>query len=168
MGLAKRAVLFSIMIMVGICGLSMAAVYNVGDSAGWTILGGGLDYQDWAATKKFFVGDILVFEYNNQYHDVTQVNVEDFKSCNPESPITRYGNGTDAVTLASPGEYYFLCGFPGHCQAGQKLHITVNSAGSAASPIPPANNVAPSPYTTKLSSLAMTFAVILPSFLLLV
>ena len=58
MGLAKGAVLF-MMIMVGLCGLSMAAVYNVGDSAGWTILGNGLNYQDWAATKKFFAGDTL-------------------------------------------------------------------------------------------------------------
>ncbi|XWS19114.1 hypothetical protein CRYUN_Cryun32bG0103800 [Craigia yunnanensis] len=166
MGLAKRAVLFLMIIMVGICGLSMAAVYNVGDSAGWTVLGGGLDYQDWAATKKFFVGDILVFEYNNQFHNVTQVNVQDFKSCNPESLIIGYGKGSDAITLASSGEYYFLCGHPGHCQAGQKLHITVNSAVSP--PIPPAKNVAPSPcYTLKLSYLTITVAV-LPSFLLLV
>ena len=117
---------------------------------------------------------LVVFEYNNQFHNVMQVNVEDFKSCNPDSPIARYGKGNDAFTLESSGEYYFLCGFPGHCQAGQKIHITVNSAGSAASPQsnapipPPANTVAPSLYTSKLISyLAMAVAV-LPSFAMMV
>ena len=97
MGLAKRAVVLLMMIMMGISGLSMAAVYKVGDSAGWTILGGGLDYQGWAATKKFFVGVILVFKNNKQFHNVTQVNVQDFKSCNPEFPLSDMGR---AVTLS--------------------------------------------------------------------
>ncbi|XWS16493.1 hypothetical protein CRYUN_Cryun34aG0093100 [Craigia yunnanensis] len=116
---------------------------------------------------------VAIFEYNNQFHNVKQVNVEDYKSCNPESPIARYGKGKDSITLESSGEYYFLCGFPGHCQAGQKLHITVNSAGSAVYPPnpipipPPVNSVAPSLYSSKLSYLAMTVA-ILPSFALLV
>ena len=59
MGLAKRAVVFLMMIMMGISRLSIVVVYKVGDSVGWTILGGGLDYQD-------------------------------FKPCNPESPMKQF------------------------------------------------------------------------------
>ena len=90
-----------------------ANFYVVGrDSAGWIILGGGFDYQGWATTKKFFVGDILVFKSNKQFHNVTQVNVQEFKSCNPKFPITRYGKGSDAITLASSGTSYGSYGGP--------------------------------------------------------
>ncbi|XVF86409.1 hypothetical protein PTKIN_Ptkin18bG0037500 [Pterospermum kingtungense] len=159
MDLAKRTEILMMIIMVGLRGLSMAAVYHVGDSSGWTILGSGHNYQSWAATKKFFAGDTLVFEYNNQFHNVIQVNVIDFKSCNPDSPIARYGKGKDSMTLESSGEYYFLCGIPGHCQDGMKLHITVNSANSTASPNP--TSIAPPLYTSKLGYLVMTIAILL-------
>ncbi|KAK6263695.1 hypothetical protein QUC31_011841 [Theobroma cacao] len=172
MALAKRGVMFFMMIMVALRGLSMAAVYKVGDSAGWTILGNGQDYHDWAATNKFFVGDTLFFEYNTQFHNVKQVNVEDFKSCNPDNPIATYVDGSDNITLKSSGEYYFLCGFPGHCQAGMKLHITVNSAANSPqnpTPNPLASNVAPSLHASKLSCLVMVVAAAtLPFFLQLV
>ncbi|XVF86406.1 hypothetical protein PTKIN_Ptkin18bG0037300 [Pterospermum kingtungense] len=166
MDLAKRAVLLMMVIMVGLHGLSMAAVYHVGDSFGWTILGVGYDYQNWAATKKFYAGDTLVFVYSNQFHNVIQVNLKEFKSCNPDSPIARYGKGNDSISLESSGEYYFLCGFPGHCQDGMKLHITVNSEDSTASPpkaapiAPRAISVAPPLYTSKLNCLAMAVAIL--------
>uniref|UniRef100_A0A803MEC4 Phytocyanin domain-containing protein n=1 Tax=Chenopodium quinoa TaxID=63459 RepID=A0A803MEC4_CHEQI len=35
---------------------SLATVYTVGDSSGWTI---GVDYGTWAASKTFVVGDSL-------------------------------------------------------------------------------------------------------------
>lgn len=38
--------------------LSTGAVYKVGDSAGWTIIG-NVDYNSWAATKTFRAGDII-------------------------------------------------------------------------------------------------------------
>ncbi|XVE63901.1 hypothetical protein DITRI_Ditri07aG0058200 [Diplodiscus trichospermus] len=94
--------------------------------------------------------------------------MEDFNSCNPESSIARYTKGTDFNTLESSGEFCFLCGFPGHCQASQKLHVTINSGGSTLSPPspvlvpppPPTNTVAPSLYTSKLSYMALTVAIL--------
>lgn len=35
-----------------------AAVYKVGDAAGWTTIG-NIDYKKWAATKSFQVGDVI-------------------------------------------------------------------------------------------------------------
>ncbi|XVF87606.1 hypothetical protein PTKIN_Ptkin18bG0133600 [Pterospermum kingtungense] len=103
-----------------------------------------------------------------------RVNVEDFKLCNSDTPLAVYRMGTDAVQLESLGEYYFICGFPGHCQAGQKFHITVNSSAAASPPILPLNNnnnnVPASPsIASKLSyQLAMAVAVaVFPSFLLI-
>ncbi|KAH7577541.1 hypothetical protein JRO89_XS01G0264700 [Xanthoceras sorbifolium] len=125
MALAKIAVIF-LMMIISLFGVSMAmaAVYNVGDAAGWTIMG-GVDYRKWADHKDFHVGDTLVFKYSNQYHNVKQVSQKDFLSCNATSPIAIYATGSDSITLKSTGHYYFLCGFPGHCEAGQKFQILV-------------------------------------------
>ena len=37
---------------------SSAAIYKVGDAAGWTILG-NINYTDWTTKKAFHVGDII-------------------------------------------------------------------------------------------------------------
>lgn len=39
-------------------GASLGAVYKVGDSAGWTVVG-NVDYNKWASTKNFHVGDVI-------------------------------------------------------------------------------------------------------------
>ena len=39
-------------------GMASAAVYEVGDKVGWTIMGNP-NYGAWAASKKFSVGDTL-------------------------------------------------------------------------------------------------------------
>lgn len=38
--------------------ITNAAVYKVGDSAGWTTIG-NVDYKRWSATKTFQLGDII-------------------------------------------------------------------------------------------------------------
>lgn len=47
-----------LILMAVILQVSKAAVYKVGDSAGWTTIG-NVDYKLWAATKTFQVGDII-------------------------------------------------------------------------------------------------------------
>ncbi|CAK9147057.1 unnamed protein product [Ilex paraguariensis] len=122
MGLAKKAmVLFW---MMAVCEVSMGSVYKVGDSAGWTTVG-NVDYNKWASTKNFLVGDIIIFEYHKQFHNVMQVSRSDFHSCNATAPIATYSTGNDSITIRWPGHYFFICGFPGHCLAEQKVDIRV-------------------------------------------
>jgi hypothetical protein len=52
--MAKIAV--ALFMMMTLCGVCFGAGYNVGESDGWTI---GVDYNQWASTKKFQVGDTL-------------------------------------------------------------------------------------------------------------
>lgn len=66
-----------------------------------------------------------VFEYNPQAHNVLRVGLEDYRSCNAASPIATYASGNDSVTIMGPGHYYYICGFEGHCQGGQKVDIRV-------------------------------------------
>ncbi|KAJ4710377.1 mavicyanin-like [Melia azedarach] len=125
MDFAKKVV--ALWVMTSLFGFSFCAVHKVGDSAGWTLIG-NVDYNKWSSSNNFHVGDTIVFEYNNQFHNVKQVTHQDFQSCNATSAIAVYTTGSDSIALKTPGHYYFLCGFPGHCEAGQKLDIMVAPA----------------------------------------
>lgn len=130
--------------------ITNAAVYKVGDSAGWTTIG-NVDYKRWSATKAFQLGDIIVFEYNPQFHNVMQVIHSEYKDCNASSPISTHTTGNDSITITTHGHHFFVCGVPGHCQAGQKVDINVLRSPSLApteSGVPssvPAASVVPAP-----------------------
>ncbi|KAL8171358.1 hypothetical protein V2J09_023162 [Rumex salicifolius] len=118
-------------------------VYKVGDKAGWTIIG-NVDYKQWAATKTFHVGDVIVFNYNPQFHNVIQVTHAEYKTCNSSSPIAIHTAGNDTITITNHGHHFFLCGIPGHCQSGQKVDINVIRVSSLLAPTP---SVASTPAT---------------------
>ncbi|CAH9112397.1 unnamed protein product [Cuscuta europaea] len=99
------------------------AQYRVGAAAAWNV--GGVDYHEWASHKVFHVGDTFSFEYNPHEHNVLRVSREDYHSCKTTSPIATYTSGNDSITIMGPGHYYYICGFEGHCQAGQKIDIRV-------------------------------------------
>jgi len=95
-----------------------------------------------------------VFEYNAKFHNVMRVTHAMYKSCNASSPLTTMSTGNDTIKITNYGHHFFLCGIPGHCQAGQKVDINVVKVSAAAapsptsamaSPVPPANVPAPSP-----------------------
>jgi hypothetical protein len=161
----RKTILVVSFLTTALCGVSMATVYQVGDSAGWTSMG-QVDYQDWAANKNFHVGDTLVFNYNNQFHNVKQVTHQGFESCNATSPIATYTNGSDTVTLEKLGHFYFICGYPGHCQAGQKIDILVAPATSNLGPAPLSQISPSSASTLSFSNLSWAPGVLLASCLL--
>ncbi|KAK2980896.1 hypothetical protein RJ640_011370 [Escallonia rubra] len=140
-GMQRRAVALLWVFVAALLQPSVAWVYKVGDSAGWTTIG-RVDYKLWAATKTFRVGEVIVFEYNPQFHNVMQVVTHDeFKACNASAPIATHTTGNDTITITSHGHHFFFCGVPGHCQAGQKVDINVLRVSLAA----PAPSTVPSP-----------------------
>ncbi|PUZ61676.1 hypothetical protein GQ55_4G296200 [Panicum hallii var. hallii] len=104
-------------------GAEAGATYLVGDAAGWTR---NVDYGQWLAGKTFHAGDMLVFKYNATYHDVVWVSKGGYRRCivSPKGRAPVYRTGYDAVRLHA-GTHYFICGAPGHCQAGMKLAVKV-------------------------------------------
>ncbi|XVE52216.1 hypothetical protein DITRI_Ditri02bG0105200 [Diplodiscus trichospermus] len=118
-------------------------VHVVGDDLGWTVpQNGASTYSNWAANKRFMVGDILVFNFTTNQHDVLQVPKASFDACTNANPIgNMLTNGPANVTLDSTGQQYYICTIGGHCQLGQKLAVTVSA--TSASPLP-----APSPAAT--------------------
>ncbi|GFP83840.1 mavicyanin [Phtheirospermum japonicum] len=137
--------------------LQYGAVHTVGDTAGWTIIG-TVDYKNWAVTKTFHVGDTIVFNYKRELHNVIRVTHAEYKSCNVSSPISTHNSGNDSITIDTVGHHFFVCGMPGHCEAGQKVDINVPRGPSVVpSPLgsPPPSPVAiPAPSPSSAPSMA--------------
>lgn len=162
-GFSKLWLVFNVMcLLMETLKFATAAQLKVGDDSAWTI---GPNYVTWAANKELHPGDSLLFKYSNNFHDVVQVTKSDYDSCKTDSPLATYKSGNDIVSMSKPGSYYYLCGFPGHCQAGQKVAVVVLAATTpphsapshapAPSPIAPASNKsksAPSPSPVQKSS----------------
>ncbi|KAF8393194.1 hypothetical protein HHK36_021435 [Tetracentron sinense] len=117
----------------------------VGDSMGWVIPpGGAAAYTTWASTKKFMVGDTLVFNFTTGEHDVAQVSKTSFDACTSTTTIgSIITTGPANLTLVSEGDHYYICTVGRHCNIGQKLSITVEASPSA-SPTPSKEGPSPS------------------------
>ncbi|XP_022143157.1 blue copper protein-like [Momordica charantia] len=128
---------------------SSAATYVVGDSLGWTVPPNPTSYSDWASTKTFVVGDVLVFNFASGRHDVAEVTRSGFDTCSGGNPISVENNSPARITLTSAGDHHFICNFPGHCNGGQKLSVTVRATASPAPtavPVPgPSRSPSPAP-----------------------
>ncbi|KAF7814236.1 Early nodulin-like protein 1 [Senna tora] len=133
--------------------------FKVGDDMGWQQPphNNTSFYAQWAATKRFHVGDSLVFEYQND--SIMSVEKWDYYHCDSSEPITAFNNGKSIVNLESNGAFYFISGTDDHCINGQRLMVDVMS------PHPPSIS-APSPslhhhhHTSSALSLS-TFSLIL-------
>lgn len=101
-----------------------ATTYEVGDSDGWTTKKDS--YYHWAEDKEFHVGDSLIFEYDHDYNDATQVSgALEYELCDSSSNKTVYNTGYDVVTLTELGFHYFITSNHARCESGQKLHVLV-------------------------------------------
>ncbi|KAL1199828.1 Mavicyanin [Cardamine amara subsp. amara] len=134
------------MILLSCCS---ATVYKVGDSDGWTAKDGM--YREWAEGKEFHVGDSLVFEYDRNFNDVTQVSgALELEYCDSSSPKAVYNTGHDVVTLKEPGYHHFMSSNQSQCTSGQRLDVLVVHDPSR--PIPP-------PLPRKILPLGKTYKV---------
>lgn len=82
-----------------------------------------------------------VFEYSPGYHNVMRVTSDAFKSCDVSTtnPLETFNTGNDSIKINNYGHHFFICGFPGHCQKGQKVDINVIRASST-NPPPSSSN----------------------------
>ncbi|XP_044476768.1 mavicyanin-like [Mangifera indica] len=112
--------------------LALAASLNVLEAGGATHIVGGSDGWDsfsnslnWSREKEFHVGDVLVFNYKNDAHNVMQVNSTAYRKC-IKNPYTRlFNSGHDSLVLSEVGKFWYICAVADHCENGQKLAIKV-------------------------------------------
>ncbi|KAG4959710.1 hypothetical protein GLYMA_13G158200v4 [Glycine max] len=127
---------------------SEPATFIVGETAGWIVPGNASFYTAWASGKNFRVGDVLVFNYASNTHNVEEVTKANFDACSSASPIATFTTPPARVTLNKSGQHFFICGIPGHCLGGQKLAINVTGSSTATPPsaaAPPTTPSSPSP-----------------------
>ncbi|XP_075491084.1 cucumber peeling cupredoxin-like isoform X2 [Primulina tabacum] len=126
-------------------------VYTVGDEIGWDIpRAASVSYVNWASGKTFSVGDILVFNFVTNQHDLVQVTRASYDACDDDNEIgSIITTGPANVTLITTGDHYYICTFGPHCEAGQKLAITVGSStpdiANPPTTAPPTTPATPSP-----------------------
>ncbi|XP_018505540.1 basic blue protein [Pyrus x bretschneideri] len=94
-----------------------AAPQAVGDSGGWTF-----NSDSWPNGKHFRAGDVLLFNYDPNLHNVVAVDRGGYSSCTTPSGAKVFRSGKDRVRLGR-GQNYFICSFPGHCESGMKVAI---------------------------------------------
>ncbi|CAO2205689.1 unnamed protein product [Urochloa humidicola] len=133
--MASRALLVLAVAVAAMFGTAHCASYTVGAPAGsWDLR---TNYTRWASSINFHAGDQLVFKYPRAAHNVLEVSMADHDSCSGSSPINTFTTGNDAVPLPAGGvTRYFICGVPGHCDAGMKLAVRVQTGAAAAAPSP--------------------------------
>ncbi|GAB2296695.1 hypothetical protein Dimus_030803 [Dionaea muscipula] len=131
----SKASLILMLLVATICTFldsATALIHVVGGSNGWEIPPNNTFYAEWAKPRTFGLGDRLVFPYRTGAHNVLQVLEKDFETCGNDNVINHYFRGPTIIQLNTTGEYYFYSGIGTHCEAGQKLHITVvNGPGSS-------------------------------------
>ncbi|GLU12815.1 hypothetical protein SLE2022_294740 [Rubroshorea leprosula] len=98
------------------------ATHLVGDTDGWAP---SISSTNWTDSKKFHVGDILVFQYQMDLHNVMQVNSTAYKDCTKDGYIRLFTTGNDSLILSEVGNFWYICGVTDHCEKGQKLGIIV-------------------------------------------
>ncbi|ESQ46656.1 hypothetical protein EUTSA_v10000646mg [Eutrema salsugineum] len=117
-------------------GCYSATIYKVGDSDGWTAKDDV--YYRWTERKEFHVGDYLVFQYDHNFNNVTQVSrALESQFCDSSFPIVVYNTGHDVITLTKPGSYFFITSNYTQCSSGQKLEVLVVHDPSRPVPPPP-------------------------------
>ncbi|KAK8597122.1 hypothetical protein V6N13_001747 [Hibiscus sabdariffa] len=143
MGSSNVAMLSLLLVLYMVFVPSLATVYTVGDTSGWTT---GVDYGAWTKDKTFKVGDSLVFNYPTS-HTVDEVSSSDYSTCTVGNSITTDNTGATTVSLKTAGTHYFICGVLGHCGNGMKLAVKVES-GSPSSSTDKPSTTTPSTTTT--------------------
>ncbi|XP_019432465.1 PREDICTED: basic blue protein-like [Lupinus angustifolius] len=122
--LAILALLYSFLL-----NCAMANVYTVGDQEEWN---SQTNYASWAEGYNFSLGDVLVFRYVKEQHNVYEVTEDTFRSCNASSGVlVKYDSGEDRVKLNKVKKYWFICDIPGHCLGGMRFGIDARNSSNA-------------------------------------
>ncbi|TVU14087.1 hypothetical protein EJB05_37533, partial [Eragrostis curvula] len=91
----------------------------VGDDRGWGLHINGT----WPGGLPIRAGDILVFKYNPNEHDVVEVDEASYNSCHASSLMTL--NFTKLCMTFC--QSFFICTMPGHCKNGMKVAVTTQA-----------------------------------------
>lgn len=127
--------------------------FKVGGNGHWSVPldANANNYNQWAESSRFQIGDTISFTYSADKDSVLLVNKADFDNCNTASPIEKYSDGHTVVKFNRSGPYYYISGVHDNCVKNEKLHLVVmadrsNKTGAdSPPPSPSVYEVPPSP-----------------------
>ncbi|XP_015159273.1 mavicyanin-like [Solanum tuberosum] len=138
--MALKALLVALIVVNMVVVPIMATEHLVGDDQGWKLK---FDYNAWAESKEFHVGDKLIFKYKEGAHNVYKADLAAFQSCVAGANVEPLTSGNDVIDLKTPGKKWYFCGVNNHCEQGMKVAVNVLQAkegSSAASGISTLNS----------------------------
>ncbi|KAK3199525.1 hypothetical protein Dsin_022940 [Dipteronia sinensis] len=103
-----------------------------------------VNYSQWAESKRFQIGDSLVFNYHSGQDSVLQVTREAYNNCSTtDTPMANFTDGHTVFTFNRSGAFYFISGNKDNCQKNEKLVVVVLADRSQHNSNQ--TNIAPSP-----------------------
>ena len=159
--LPSRGAILLVLMVASLPAATVATNYTVGDEKGWNP---DVDYTAWVKKHRpFYMGDWLLFEYQNGRSDVVQVGEVGYDNCDKENAISSHSKGHSyAFQLTEAKDYYFICSY-GYCYSGMKLAVTAKKAptsppgsksSAAASKKTASLATRAAPYTTAVAAIA--------------
>ncbi|KAB5539122.1 hypothetical protein DKX38_016655 [Salix brachista] len=129
--------------------------YTVGDSV-WSIPPQPDSYTNWSFSHTFYIGDVLVFDFDYEFFNVMQVSRLDYESCTALNPIRIFTRSPALAILFHEGVNHYICNISNYCDLGLKFSVLVHkfsySTGRSPAPsplpsLPPSSPPASSPYS---------------------
>ncbi|XP_022941574.1 early nodulin-like protein 3 [Cucurbita moschata] len=118
--------IFGVMLLLvqNVCGVE----YQVGGSKGiWGVPSdpNAQSLNQWAESRRFQIGDSIVFNYQSGQDSVLLVNQDDYNNCHTESPIKHFSDGHTIIKFEKSGPHYFISGIKDNCLKNEKLVVVV-------------------------------------------
>ncbi|KAK9698287.1 hypothetical protein RND81_08G093600 [Saponaria officinalis] len=162
MGISKTTTYWVIALVILIAKPACGAQHVVGGSQGWDQ---STDYDTWAKSQTFKVGDTLVFKYTTGLHSVVELGSEsEYNKCDISNAANSFNGGNNVVKLDKVGTKYYACGTSGHCSSGMKLKVNVvaanSSPSSSSSSSSPSSSSTSTPSSSSSSSASRAFTLV--------
>ncbi|XP_057519009.1 early nodulin-like protein 7 [Amaranthus tricolor] len=137
MGFSSLMMFLIIVILMQLGEVKGFKTFVVGGRINWTVPQGNHTtfYDEWAASKRFHVGDSLHFIYQND--SVLQVDKYGYYHCDITKSTATFTDGDTHLKLEHPDLTYFISGYVDHCINGQRLAVDVMSPHSPLVGVPP-------------------------------
>ncbi|KAH8497537.1 hypothetical protein H0E87_019995 [Populus deltoides] len=128
--------------------------YTVGGSV-WSIPPHPDFYYNWSSSRTFYIGDVLVFDFEYEFFNVIQVPKLDYESCTALNPIRILTRSPALAILIHEGVNYYICNISNYCDLGLRFSVVVHkfyySTGHSPAPsplpsLPPSSPPTSSPY----------------------
>ncbi|KAK2639553.1 hypothetical protein Ddye_027348 [Dipteronia dyeriana] len=107
---------------------SCATQFLVGGKGNWGTPtdNSTVNYNQWAESKRFQIGDSLVFNFQSGQDSVLQVTREAYNNCSTtDTPMANFTDVHTVFTFNRSGAFYFISGNEDNCQKNEKLAVVV-------------------------------------------